>query len=235
MSSREVHGVVKCGQSLAAATPVSRDGVSMPASISVLCADDHPVMRDGIAFALQQERDIELVAEARDGSEAIKAFRQHRPDVTLMDLQMPGINGLAAMTTILGEFPNARIIVLTTYSGDVHASRALKLGAMGYLLKSMLRTELVSVIREVNAGRKRIPHEVAEDIASHLMLEPLSDRELEVIRCIAKGNSNRIVADTLGISEDTVKGHMRNVLTKLQANDRTHAVTIALKRGYLEG
>ena len=207
----------------------------MPASIRVLCADDHPVMRDGIAFALQQEQDIELVAEAKDGSEAVEAYRRHRPDVTLMDLQMPGMNGLAAMGAILEEFPNARIVVLTTYSGDIHASRALKLGAMGYLLKSMLRTELVSVIREVHAGRKRIPHEVAEEIASHVMLDALSDRELEVLRCIAKGNSNKIVADILGISEDTVKGHMRNVLSKLQANDRTHAVTIALKRGYLEG
>lgn len=207
----------------------------MPASIRVLCADDHPVMRDGIAFALQQEQDIELVAEAKDGSEAVEAYRRHRPDVTLMDLQMPGMNGLAAMGQILEEFPSARIVVLTTYSGDVLASRALKLGAMGYLLKSMLRTELISVIREVHAGRKRIPHEVAEEIASHVMLDALSDRELEVLRCIAKGNSNKIVADILGISEDTVKGHMRNVLSKLQANDRTHAVTIALKRGYLEG
>jgi DNA-binding NarL/FixJ family response regulator len=207
----------------------------MPTPIRILCADDHPVMRDGIAFALQQEPDIELVAEARDGSEAIDAFRRHRPDVTLMDLQMPGMSGLAAMGTILEEFPNARIVVLTTYSGDVHASRALKLGAMGYLLKSMLRTELISVIREVHAGRKRIPHEIAEEIASHMMLDPLSDRELEVLRCIAKGNSNKIAADILGISEDTVKGHMRNVLTKLQANDRTHAVMIAMKRGYLQG
>lgn len=210
----------------------------MPGSIRVLrvlCADDHPVMRDGIAFALQQERDIELVAEARDGSEAVEAFRRHRPDVTLMDLQMPGMNGLAALGAIRDEFPNARIVVLTTYSGDVHASRALKLGAVGYLLKSMLRTELVTVIREVHAGRKRIPPEIAEEIASHMMLDPLSGRELDVLRCIAKGSSNKIAADMLGISEDTVKGHMRNVLTKLQANDRTHAVMIAIKRGYLEG
>lgn len=207
----------------------------MSASIRVLCADDHPMMRDGIAFALQQEPDIELVAEASDGSDAIAAYRQYRPDVTLMDLQMPGMNGLAAMGAILEEFPKARIVVLTTYAGDVHASRALKLGAMGYLLKSTLRAELIAVIREVHAGRKRIPPDVAEEIASHLMLEPLSDRELEVLRCIAKGNSNKIVADILGITEDTVKGHMRNVLTKLHANDRTHAVTIGLKRGYLEG
>jgi DNA-binding NarL/FixJ family response regulator len=192
-------------------------------------------MRDGIAFALQQERDIDLVAEASDGSEAIKAFRQYRPDVTLMDLQMPGMNGLAAMSTILEEFPGARIVVLTTYSGDVHASRALKMGAMGYLLKSMLRTELINVIRDVHAGRKRIPYEIAEDIACHVTFDALSERELEVLRCIAKGNSNKIVADKLGISEDTVKGHLRNLLTKLQANDRTHAVTIAMKRGYLEG
>ena len=207
----------------------------MPTSIRVLCADDHPVIRDGIAFALQQERDIELVAEARDGSEAIEAFRRHLPDVTLMDLQMPGVNGLAAIGAIRDEFPNARIVVLTTYSGDILASSALKLGAMGYLLKSMLRNELITVIRDVHAGRKRIPPEIAEEIASHVMLDPLSDRELEILRCIAKGNSNKIAANILGISEDTVKGHMRNVLTKLQANDRTHAVTIAMKRGYLGG
>lgn len=206
----------------------------MPALIRVLSADDHPVMRDGIAFALQRERDMELVAEARDGSEAVDAYRRHRPDVTLMDLQMPGIGGLAAMSTILQEFPRARIIVLTTYSGDIHASRALKLGAVGYLLKSMLRTELITVIREIHAGQKRIPNEIAAQIASHVMLETLSDRELEVLRSVAKGNSNKVTADVLGIAEDTVKGHMRNVLTKLQANDRTHAVTIALKRGYLD-
>jgi DNA-binding NarL/FixJ family response regulator len=207
----------------------------MSTRIRILCADDHPVLRDGIAFALQQQPDMELVAEARDGAEAVEAFREHRPDVTLMDLRMPGMDGLSAMSAILREFPNARIVMLTTYSGDVLAGRALKSGAMSYLLKSMLRTELITVIRAVHAGRKHIPRQVADELAYHLMLDPLSERELDVLRCVAKGNSNKIAADMLGISEDTVKGHMRNVLAKLQANDRTHAVTIAMRRGYLDG
>lgn len=207
----------------------------MAEPITVLCVDDHPLMRDGIAFALQQESDIVLVGQAGSGTDAVKAFRKYKPDVTLMDLQMPEMDGIEAMSAILTEFPKARIVVLTTYSGDIQASRALKLGAMGYLLKGTLRTDLIKTIREVHAGRRRIPEKVAQEIASHITVDQLSERELQVLRLVAEGNSNKIVADQLGITEDTVKGHMRNVLLKLQANDRTHAVTIALKRGYLGG
>ena len=203
--------------------------------IKVLCVDDHPLVRDGIAFALQQQSDMELVAEAKNGAEAIVAFRQYRPDVTLMDLQMPQMNGIDATAAIRGEFPNARIVILTTYSGDIQASKALKLGAVGYLLKGMLRTELVDTIRLVHAGHRRIPPEIASGIAEHVSADALSEREIEVLRVVATGCSNKIVADRLFISEDTVKGHMKNILAKLQANDRTHAVMIALKRGFLEG
>jgi DNA-binding NarL/FixJ family response regulator len=206
----------------------------MSTHIKVLCVDDHPLMRDGIAFALQQQTDMTLVAEARDGAEAIEVFRRCRPDVTLMDLQMPGMDGITAMAAILQEFPKACIVVLTTYSGDIQATRALKLGAMGYLLKSTLRTELINTIRSVHAGRRCVPSQIALEIASHFTADTLSARELEVLRCVAAGNSNKAVADILGISEDTVKGHMRSLLSKLQANDRTHAVMIALRRGYLD-
>jgi len=203
--------------------------------IKVLSVDDHPLVRDGIAFALEQERDMELVAEARNGLDAITAFRQHRPDVTLMDLQMPQMNGIDATAAIRSEFPHARIIILTTYSGDIQASRALKLGVAGYLLKDMLRTELMDTIRSVNAGLRRIPQEIASDIAEHVDSDELSPREIEVLRSVASGLSNKLVADRLRISEDTVKGHMKNILAKLQANDRTHAVVIGMKRGFLDG
>ncbi|MGA8619075.1 MAG: response regulator transcription factor [Candidatus Sulfotelmatobacter sp.] len=207
----------------------------MTERITVLCVDDHPLMRDGIAFALQQELDIVLVAQAENGTDAVRAFRKYKPDVTLMDLQMPEMDGIAAMSAILIEFPKARIVVLTTYSGDIQATRALKLGAMGYLLKGMLRTDLIKTIRDVHAGRRHIPEKVAQEIATHVTVDELSEREIQVLRLVAGGNSNKIIADHLGITEDTVKSHMRNVLLKLQANDRTHAVTIALKRGYLNG
>jgi DNA-binding NarL/FixJ family response regulator len=203
--------------------------------IRVMCADDHPLVRDGIAFALQQQSDMELVAQATNGIDAIAAFRQYRPDVTLMDLQMPQMNGIEATAAIRSEFPNARIVILTTYSGDIQASRALKLGAVGYLLKGMLRTELIDTIRAVHAGHRRIPTEIASEIAEHYSADALSDREIEVLRVVAAGCSNKIVADRLFISEDTVKGHMKSILAKLQANDRTHAVMIAIKRGFLEG
>ena len=203
--------------------------------IRVLCVDDHPIVRDGIAYALQQEPDIELVAEATNGIEAIAAFQKHRPDVTLMDLQMPVMNGIDAAAVIRKEFPLARIVILTTYSGDIQASRALKLGAVGYLLKGMLRTELVDTIRLVHGGHRRIPPEIAAQLADHFSADALSDREIQVLREVAAGSSNKLVADKLFISEDTVKGHMKNILMKLQANDRTHAVTIAMKRGFLDG
>ena len=207
----------------------------MTSPIRVLCVDDHPLMRDGIAFALQTQKDMELVGQAIDGEEALCLFRELRPDVTLMDLQMPGMNGIATIEAIKREFPNARVVVLTTYSGDVQASRALKAGAVGYLLKSMLRTELLSTIRTVHAGGRRIPPEIASELAEHISADALSQREVEVLRCVASGNSNKIVADELAITEDTVKGHMKSILSKLGANDRTHAVLIAMKRGFLDG
>ena len=213
---------------------IKEEFMSASERIKVLCVDDHPLVRDGIAFALQQQPDMELVGEATNGVEAIAAFRRHRPDVTLMDLQMPEMNGIEATTAIRKEFPNARIVVLTTYSGDIQASRALKVGAVGYLLKGMFRTELIQTIRSVHAGQRRIPPEIASQIAEHFSADALSSREIEVLRVVATGCSNKIVADKLFISEDTVKGHMKNILAKLQANDRTHAVLIAMKRGFLD-
>jgi DNA-binding NarL/FixJ family response regulator len=203
-------------------------------SIRVLCADDHPLIRDGVAFALKQVPDIELVAEAEDGVAAIEAFRVHRPDVVLMDLQMPRLNGIDALIAIRELEPRAKRIVLTTYEGDAQASRALKAGAMGYLLKKMLRKSLVETIRAVYAGNKSVPHEVALDIAERLGVEDLSAREVEVLRNVAAGCANKIVADRLNISENTVKAHLKNIVDKLRANDRTHAVLIAMKRGYFD-
>jgi DNA-binding NarL/FixJ family response regulator len=203
--------------------------------IKVLTVDDHPLVRDGISFSIQAESDMLVVAEAATGQEAIDLFRLHRPDVTLMDLQMPGMNGIDAMLVIREEFPTARIIVITTYSGDVQAARALKAGAAGYLLKGTMRKELADTIRRVHAGQRRIPYEVAAGIAEHVNSDNLTAREIEVLRNVAAGSSNKRIGDSLGISEETVKGHMRNILSKLEANDRTHAVTIALKRGFLDG
>lgn len=207
----------------------------MLSPITVLCVDDHPLMRDGIAAALEHEDDMILVAQAANGEEAILAYRQYRPDVTLMDLQMPVMNGIDATATIIKEFPLAQIVILTTYSGDIQATRALQVGAKGYLLKRMLRTELLKTIRRVHAGEHYIPTDIAQEIAAHVGADQLTLREVEVLRCVATGISNKAVADLLGLSEDTVKGHMRNVLAKLNANDRTHAVMIALQRGYLVG
>jgi DNA-binding NarL/FixJ family response regulator len=207
----------------------------VPQAIRILIADDHPVVRDGIAFTARAEGDMTVVAEATTGQEAIDQFRAHRPDVTLMDLQMPGMNGIDAMLVIREEFPAARILVITTYSGDVQAARALKAGAKGYLLKGALRKEMVAAIRRVHAGQRYIPHEVAAGIAEHVSSDMLSAREIDVLRSAALGRSNKVIASGLGISEETVKGHMRNILMKLEANDRTHAVTIALKRGFLDG
>ena len=207
----------------------------MSTRISILAVDDHPLLREGIAAVLEGEDDLALVAEATSGEQAIELFRKHRPDVTLMDLQMPGMGGIEAILAIRREFPSARFIVLTTYQGDVKALRALKAGAAGYLLKNMLRKELLDTIRAVHAGRRRIPPEIAAELADHVMDDALSDREVAVLQRVAMGNSNKIIASQLNVSEATVKGHMKSILSKLGANDRTHAVTIALKRGFLDG
>jgi DNA-binding NarL/FixJ family response regulator len=213
-----------------------RDALTSAAHpIRVLSVDDHPLIRDGIAFALQAQKDMELVAEATNGQEAVDLFDKHRPDVTLMDLQMPVMNGIDAILAIRRDHPAAKLIVLTTYSGDVQAIRAFKAGANGYLLKSMLRKELIETIRTVHSGRRRIPAEIAQEMAEYIDGDALTDREVEVLRKISEGRSNKIVGAAMGISEDTVKTHMKNILAKLQANDRTHAVLIAMKRGFLDG
>lgn len=203
--------------------------------IKVLAVDDHPLLREGIAAVINGEPDIELAAQATSGQEAIELFRVHRPDVTLMDLQMPEMNGIEAITAIRSEFPNARFIVLTTYQGDVQALRALKAGAAGYLLKNMLRKELLDTIRIVYSGKRRIPPEIAAELADHVTEDALTDREVEVLKLVATGHSNKVIASRINVSEATVKGHLKNILSKLGANDRTHAVTIATKRGFLDG
>jgi DNA-binding NarL/FixJ family response regulator len=202
--------------------------------IKVLSVDDHPLLREGIAALVNAESDMRLIAEATNGQEAIEGFRLHRPDVTLMDLQMPAMNGIDAIIGIRSESPNARIIVLTTYAGDVQVVRALKAGARGYILKAHVRRELLDTIRAVHAGQKRIPPEVAAELADPTGDEELSLREIDVLRLIAAGNANKQIAGRLGITEETVKSHITNILAKLGANDRTHAVTTALKRGIIE-
>ena len=203
-------------------------------AIRILTVDDHPMLREGIAAVLASEPDMILVAEAANGREAIEQFRTHRPDVTLMDVQMPEINGIDAIVKIREEFPDARIIVLTTYTGDAQAARAFKAGASGYMLKNMVRKELIDTIRSIHAGKKRIPPEIAVEMAQHHTDDALTEREIEVLRVVAAGNANKMVAQLLNISEETVKAHMRSILSKLGANDRTHAVTIAVKRGIIE-
>jgi DNA-binding NarL/FixJ family response regulator len=205
-----------------------------PNKIRIALVDDHPLLRQGIAALLADQTDLQLVAQASNGLEAIEQFRTHRPDVMLMDLQMPGMNGIDAMIAIRGEFSEARFIVLTTYTGDVQIVRALKAGARAYLLKSLLHRELLDTIRAVHAGQKRIPPEVAAELADHAADDTLTPREIEVLRLIAAGNANKLVADHLAITEETVKAHVKNILSKLDANDRTHAVTIGLKRGIIE-
>jgi DNA-binding NarL/FixJ family response regulator len=202
--------------------------------IRLLIVDDHPLLREGVAAVLEDEPGVEVVAQATNGLEAIETFEKHLPDITFMDLQMPQMNGIDAIAAIRSRFPAARIVVLTTYKGDVSALRALRAGAVGYLLKDQLSTDLMETIRTVHAGGRRIPPEIAEALASHLGEDALSEREIQVLRSVAQGNSNKRVAAELGISEETVKGHMKSIAEKLNANDRTHAVTIALRRGILE-
>jgi len=204
------------------------------APIRILAVDDHPVVRQGIAGMLALEADMNLVGQASNGREAIQQFRAHRPDITLMDLQMPEMNGLDALIAIRNEYPDAKVIMLTTYTGDVQILRALKAGAWGYLLKSTLHRDLLHTIRSVYEGKKALSPEVSYEVAEHGTDEALTPREVDVLRLIAAGNSNKRVADKLSIGEASVKSHVENILSKLRANDRTHAVTIALKRGIIE-
>jgi len=203
-------------------------------TIRVLCVDDHPIVRQGIATLIGSQPDMAVVAEAASGREAVQQFRALKPDVTLMDIQMPEMNGLDAITAIRGEFPEARIIVLTTYAGDVQALRALKAGARAYLLKNTLHKELLETIRAVHAGRKAISPEVTMEIAEHATDEHLTPAELRVLRLIAQGNANKEIAAQLSLTEETVKGQVRNILAKLGAKDRTHAAMIGFKRGIIE-
>jgi DNA-binding NarL/FixJ family response regulator len=202
--------------------------------IRILVVDDHPVLRDGVAAILQNQADMEMVGEARNGEEAVERFRELRPDVTLMDLQMPGMNGVDAIAAIRTQHPGARIIVLTTYAGDVQAVRALKAGALGYLLKNSLRTELIDAIRDVHRGQRRVQRDVADEIALHVVDETLTEREIAILRLVAIGKANKQVGAELGLSEETIKGHLKNIFSKLDVADRTHAVTVAARRGIIE-
>jgi DNA-binding NarL/FixJ family response regulator len=202
--------------------------------IRVLVVDDHPMLREGVAAVLALQSDMVLVGEAENGAEAVARYRDLRPDVTLMDLQMPGMNGLEAIEAIRAEFPAGRIVVLTTYAGDVQALRALKAGAVGYLLKGALRRELLDTIRNVHAGRRHLQPEVAHEIALHAIDDALSDREIHVLRLVAAGRANKQIAWDLSLSEDTVKAHLKSIFAKLDVADRTHAVTVAAKRGMIE-
>jgi len=205
-----------------------------PTVIRVLTVDDHALIREGVAALIANQKDMRLVGEASNGRQAIEQFRSHRPDVTLMDLQMPEMNGIDALIAIRSEFPDARIIVLTTYVGDALCKRAMKAGAQAYILKGDVRKDLLDTIRAVRAGKKILHAEAAAELAIHAADDSLSEREIEVLSLIASGNSNKLVADQLAISEDTVKGHVKSILSKLGVNDRTHAVTAALKRGIIE-
>jgi DNA-binding NarL/FixJ family response regulator len=199
-----------------------------------MTVDDHPLLREGIAAVIEGQSELQLVAEASSGEEAIERYREHRPDLTLMDLQMPGIGGIAAIEAIRAEFPDARILVLTTYRGDVQALRAFRAGAQGYLLKSELRKEMLATIRQIMEGKRRVPDEIAHEMAGHANDDELTPRETQVLTHVAMGEANRDVALALGIAEETVKAHMKSILAKLAANDRTHAVAIALRRGIIE-
>ena len=204
------------------------------AVISILSVDDHPLMRQGIASVIESQNDMRLAGTAASGSEALEVFRQLQPDITLMDIQMPDLNGIDATIAIRKEFPQAKIIILTTYEGDVRALRAVKAGASGYLLKSMLRKDMLDTIRQVHSGRRCIPPEIAMEMIDPAGGDTLSKREVEVLKLVADGKSNKRIALNLAISEDTVKAHVKNILTKLTANDRTHAAVLALQRGIID-
>lgn len=203
-------------------------------SIRILTVDDHPLFRNGIAALLATQPDMNLVAEASNGREAVQQFRAHRPDITLMDLQMPEMNGLEALMAIRGEFPEARVIMLTTYSGDVQVMRSMQVGARAYLLKNLLDKELLGTIRAVHAGKKALSAEASYELAEHATDEALTAAEVEVLRLIAAGNANKQIAAQLSITEETVKGRIKNILSKLGANDRTHAAMIGVRRGIIE-
>ena len=208
--------------------------VSKPNRIRVLSVDDHPLLRAGIAAIIDSQDDMVMVAQASTGREAIRLFREHRPDVTLMDLRMPDLSGIDALIAIRNEFPEARVVMLTTFEGDVEIQRSLAAGARGYVLKNLPPKELVDVVRQVHAGRKRIPQEIAAQLADHIADELLTQRELDVLHHVAGGNRNREIAERLSISEETVKVHVKHIMEKLGASDRTAAVTIAVRRGIIQ-
>jgi DNA-binding NarL/FixJ family response regulator len=208
--------------------------MSVPKQIRVLCVDDHPLLHEGVATVIRNQPDMQLVAEATNGREAIQRFREHTPDVTLMDLRLPDMSGIDAMIAIRSESPEARVIILTTFAGDVEIQRSLEAGARAYLLKSMPPKELVEVIRQVYAGRKRIPPEIAAHLAEHYSDEALTAREIEVLQQIAAGNRNRDIAEKLFIAEETVKVHIKHIMEKLGASDRTQAVAIGVRRGIIQ-
>jgi DNA-binding NarL/FixJ family response regulator len=208
--------------------------MNAPSTIRVFSVDDHPLLHEGIATIIKNQHDMQLVAEAADGKQAIQTFRQHKPDVTLMDLRLPDMSGIEAMIAIRSEFPEARIIMLTTFAGDVEIQRALEAGARAYVLKSMPPKDIVDAIRQVHAGKKRIPAEIAAHLAEHYSDETLTDREVEVLKQVATGNRNRDVAEKLFIAEETVKVHIKHIMEKLGATDRTQAVAIGVRRGIIQ-